>query len=287
MNANLSESVNNNLETIGDWGKKHSPEICAVVTIISFGVALWQGIKAAPKAKEELETKKKELNTEKLPIKESAVIVAKNYWKTALPFAAGTYLTCKAADRQIKLQKYAVEIAADYSLAKAALREYKASVIETVGEKKAEKIQYAVDQKDLDNHPPVIGKNVSEKPDTSGNVVKTLIFEPQTFQYFWDNPDKFDAYVGRAIQKMSGDPFGEISLYDFLVELPEEVLQHIPEDDYDRLQRKRWTRDYPSEGFSACLGDSFTIRDPNSPFNGCACRRIVYDSDPIDDPRYY
>ena len=279
MNANLSESVNNNLKTIGDWGKKHSPEICAVVTIISFGVALWQGIKAAPKAKEELETKKKELNTEKLPIKESAVIVAKNYWKTAVPFSVGTYLTCKAADRQIKLQTYAVELAADYSLAKAALREYKASVIETVGEKKAEKIQYAADQKEMEKHQPVEGVNIY-MPKEDG-IHRALIYEPISNHYFWDNPDNFDAYVGRAQRIMSSSYCGELTAYEWLSLLPKELLDSFADGEADKLMRKVWTRDVPYEGFNAYLGESFTITDQNSKWFGYPYRKIEYDDDPV------
>ena len=287
MKTNLSERLRENLKGIGEQAQKHSPELAAVATIFCFGVAVYEAIKAAPKAKEELETKKKELNTEKLPVKETAKIVAKNFWKTGLSFAAGSALTVNAADKQIKLQKDVVNLVSEVSLGRAALNEFKAQMVEQIGEKKAEKVQYAVNQNQADAHPPVVGTNVSEKPKTEGNEVRTLIFEPQTYQYFWDDPSKFDAYVGRAIHKMGGSVDGELSLYDWLTELPSEVLMHIPDEDTDKLMHMVWTRDYPNDGFCAHLGDSYTVHDPNSPFYGCAYRRIEYDEDPIYTPSYY
>jgi len=287
MKTNLSERLRENLKGIGEQAQKHSPELAAVATIFCFGVAVYEAIKAAPKAKEELETKKKELNTEKLPVKETAKIVVKNFWKTGLSFAAGSALTVNAADKQIKLQKDVVNLVSEVSLGRAALNEFKAQMVEQIGEKKAEKVQYAVNQKESDAHPPVAGVNVTENPKKNENEAGTWIYEPLTYRYFWDDPSKFDVYAGRAIHKMSGSIDGELSLYEWLTELPPEVLQHIPDEDVDKLMKMRWSKDYPNEGFCAHLGDSYIVRDPNSPLYGCAYRRIEYDEDPIYTPSYY
>ena len=287
MKTNLTERLSNNLSAIGEKAKQHSPELAAVATIFCFGLAVIEAIKATPKAKEELETKKKELNTEKLPVKDTVVIFGKNYWKTAASFAVGTALTVNAADKQIKLQKDVVNLVSEVSLGRAALNEFKAQMVEQIGEKKAEKVQYAVNQKEADAHSPVPGVNVTENPQSKQNEVGTWIYEPLTYQWFWDDPSKFDAYVGRAIHKMSGSMDGELNLYEWLMELPDEVLQHIPDEDVDKLMKMVWSRDYPSEGFCAHLGDSYTVNDPNSPLYGCAYRRIEYDDDPVYTPSYY
>lgn len=278
MNANLSERMRENLMSIGEKLRKHSPQINAVTVIFLSGLAVYEAVKATPKVHEELETKKKELNTEKLPVKEQTIIYAKHYWKSAVPFGISSFLTVKSADKQYKLQNYAVELATDYSLAKAALREYKAQVAETIGEKKAEKIQYAVDQKDLDNHPPVEGVNIY-MPAEDG-IHRALMYEPLSNHYFWDVPDNFDAYVGRAQRIMSEQTFGELTAYEWLQLLPKEVLDSFPDGEADRLMHKVWTRDTPYEGFNAYLGDTFTVHDGGK-WDGYPCRRIVYDDDPV------
>lgn len=274
----LSNKIGDIFKSVKGTLKKYSPQIGAAAAISCFGYSVYKAVVVTPKANEELEAKKKELNTEKLPIKESAKIIGKNYGLAIGSFAVGSAIVIDASHKQFKLGNAYAGVVAEYSGLRTLFREYKAQVAETVGQKKAEKIQYELDQKDLDKHPPVEGVNIY-MPGNDG-VYRTLIYEPISNHYFWDVPDNFDAYVGRAQRLMSQNYNGEMTAYEWISILPKEVMDSFPDGEADRLMHLVWTRDVPYEGFDAELGDSFTINDQNNKWYGYSCRRIRYGDDP-------
>jgi hypothetical protein len=174
MKSNLFVAVRSGLT-------KHSPEI-----LIGLGVAGLLGttilaVRETPKALKLLETKKKELDVEKLSAKDTVKTVWKNYIPCAV--LAVTSVACIVGASNISARRNAA-LAAAYAIGNKAFSDYKEEVINLLGEEKDKEIKEKVADKLL-----------KENPVTNKEVIITdnnehLCYDEITGRYFKSSQNK-------------------------------------------------------------------------------------------------
>src|SRR5690606_7310750 len=133
-------------------------------------------------------------------------------WRLYIPtaVAAVTTLTCIVGAQRIADRKNAA-LAAAYSLAETTFREYRTKVVETIGEKKDEKIMAEVVTDRVRNNPP------------SGEVLmladgEVTCYETYTGRYFKSNPERIRQTVNKFNQELVNG-FGYASMNEFWEEI--------------------------------------------------------------------
>lgn len=131
---------------------------------------------------------------------------ASHTWKLFLPTAAValTTATCAVMANKISMQR-AAALASAYALSDRAFAEYREKVLETVGVKKAEKIDEAADQQSvLDNSVP------SQIIISDG---KMMMFDKFTSRYFTSDMESLNQALAKANFAMAHE--GHISLNEW------------------------------------------------------------------------
>lgn len=190
---------------------KHQPEILTGVGIAGMLTTTVLAVKATPKAIRLLETRKKELEVDKLTPVETVKTTWKCYIPATLTCVAST--ACLIGSSTVSVRRNAALTAA-YKLSETALSEYKHAVVETIGEKKEHLIHDKIAEKQIEHNP--IDKNsiiITEK----GN---TLCFDPISGRYFKSDIDKIRKSENNLNKQILTNAFGEgASLNDFYDEL--------------------------------------------------------------------
>lgn len=130
---------------------KHSPSILTGIGIAGMAGAVIFAVRATPKAKEDIEAKKKELNKEKLNVGETIAASWKRYIPPAITFVASA--GCLIGANSANTRRNAA-LAAAYSLSETALAEYRDKVKEVVGETKEESIRADIARDRMAADPP-------------------------------------------------------------------------------------------------------------------------------------
>lgn len=191
---------------------KHSPEILTGIGIAEMLAAIVLAVRATPKALDlisEAEEEKEESLT-----KTEIVKVA---WKPYVPaaIACTASIACVVGANSVNLKRNAA-IAAAYKLSETALSDYKAKVIETIGEKREREVREKVNQEHIDKAP--VSKNeviITEK----GN---TLCYDSISGRYFKSDIEQIKKIVNILNRRMMSEMY--VSLNDFYDELD---LEHI------------------------------------------------------------
>ena len=177
MNKNLSRLFKNVNRTV----TKHSPEILTGLGIAGMLTTTVLAIKATPKAIRLLDDRKDELEVEKLP----AVEIIKTTWKCYVPTAitCAVSIACLVGGSTVSIKRNAA-LATAYKISESALKTYKESVIETIGEKQEQLVQEKVAK-----------KQIEENPSSSSNKIimtgknECLCYESVSKSYFYSNRD--------------------------------------------------------------------------------------------------
>lgn len=190
---------------------KRKPEILLGLGIGGFIFSGILAVKQTPKAIVLLGRKKEELgleDDEKMPVKE----VVKTTWKLYLPsvLISATSAGCVIGAQKI-CNKRVAAMASVASLAESALIEYKDKVIETIGEKKEEKIADAVVQEKVNKNPP------TEQTIIITGKGDVLCMDSLSNQYFRSNREKIQKAVNELNFKLRNEMY--ISLTDLYFEL--------------------------------------------------------------------
>ena len=158
---------NNILRTL----KRKSPEILTGVGIGGMITTTVLAVKATPEAMHRIEARKKEEHHRKL----TAVQTVQAAWKCYIPAGVtGTVsIACLIGASTLNGRRNAA-LATAASLAETSLREYRAKVVETLGEKKETAILDAIDRDRVERNPPPASKN--ETPVVEGPVEQTLCY---------------------------------------------------------------------------------------------------------------
>lgn len=185
----------------------HGPEILTGVGITGMITSTVMAVKATPKAIDILhnvEEEKGEALTNKEKIKFA--------WRCYLPSVlTGTLsVTCLVGASSVSSKRNAV-LATAYTLSENALREYQEKVVETIGEKKEERIRDAIAKDAIDRNPV-----------TNNEVIitdhgETLCYEAISGRYFKASVDKINKIVNELNRNMISDMY--TSLNEFYYEL--------------------------------------------------------------------
>lgn len=209
-----SKTFNTLSKTIG----KYSPALLMGVGIVGMAAATVMAVKATPKALEDIAEEKEKLEKDELTPKETI----KATWKNYIPALAveATSIICLIGANSIYVKRTAA-IATAYKLTEKKLTEYKAKVVETVGEKKEQFIRDEVAKEKI-RHDPV----------TNGEVImtdggNTLCYDGCFGRYFRSSYDQIRNAIADLNMDLVRDMFVSLNeFYDML------GLQPIGAGDY-------------------------------------------------------
>lgn len=193
---------------------KRSPEILMGVGIAGMITTTILAVKATPKAlaliEEEKLRKYKETDDDSITKAE----VVKVAWKQYIPATiTGTVsIACLVGASSVSARRTAA-LAAAYQISETALTEYKAKVVETIGEKKEQLVRDKVAKDRIEKNP--VSKN--EVIVANGGV--TLCFDPVSGRYFKSNIERIKRVENELNKRMLHDITGYVSLNEFYEEL--------------------------------------------------------------------
>ena len=164
---------------VGGFLVQKSPTILLIMGIGGCISATVLAVKETPKAVQLLEERKKELEVEKLDVKE----VVKTTWKLYLPVVVtgGLAVACIVASHGINERRKAA-LATAYTIAETSMLEYRDRVKQELGDQKEFEIQDQVNEKIEEKFGDILD---SEKPKIIST--KTWIREPVTGQEFYSS----------------------------------------------------------------------------------------------------
>ena len=159
---------------------KHSPEILTGMGVAGMVTTAVLAVKATPKALDLIHDREDELEVEKLP----AVEIVRTTWKCYIPatIICATSMACLVGSSAVSMKRNAA-LATAYKLSESALKTYKESVVETIGEKQEQLVQEKVAKKEIE-----------ENPSSSNKIIMTgknecLCYESVSKTYFYSNRD--------------------------------------------------------------------------------------------------
>lgn len=129
---------------------KHSPEILTGIGIAGMVTTTIFAVRATPKALRLMDEKKKELDVDKLTVKETI----KTTWKCYIPsvVTGSVSIACIIGARSVDAKRKAA-LATAYKLSETAFAEYREKVTETIGERKERDIRDKIDKDRIEKHP--------------------------------------------------------------------------------------------------------------------------------------
>ena len=222
------ESIVNFFNGVRSTMDKHSPEILTGIGITGMITTTVLAVKATPKALELIEESKykKEEETVEHNCKVNKVSecmssdlkpleVVKAAWKPYVPAAITGSLSvaCLVGASRVNFKRNAA-LATAYTLSEKALKDYKDSVVETIGEKKEEKIKEKVAQKKVDKQ--LASKSEVVMVNSDGNV---LFLEPVSNRYFKSDVESIRKIVNNLNYRLTTGTEEYISLSEFYDEI--------------------------------------------------------------------
>ena len=219
--ANVTKIFNNVRSTVG----KRSPEILTGIGIAGMITTTVLAVKATPKALKLIEEEKRRQNCELLDeaIKNGreecakidrlkTIEAIKVAWKPYIPAAIiGVASTgCLIGASSVNLRRNAA-LATAYKLSETALTEYKAKVVETIGEKKEQVIREKVQQERIEKSP------VSNNQVIITNKGNTLCYDGVSGRYFKSDIETIKRAVNKINRSMTYNMY--VSLTDFYDEI--------------------------------------------------------------------
>lgn len=203
-----SNFLSNMFKNISNGLSDNMPYILAGMGVVGMGTAVGLGIRSTEKALTLIEAKKKELNVEKLDVKETVKTTWKCYVPTASMFVLGA--GCVVLSTRESAKRCAAWSTA-YQLSEKALLEYQNKVVETIGDKKEKAIKEAVVADKVKEHP----LNTSEVIITGTG--ETLCYESVSGRYFKSDINRIKQIVNELNERLLRENY--ISLNEFFYEL--------------------------------------------------------------------
>lgn len=194
--------------------KKHSPEILTGLGIAGMLSAIVLAVKATPQALSIIKEKEDEKYYASAhgPIKLTAVETVKAVWKCYIPatITAGMSAGCLVAAGSINVRRQAA-MATAYAISETALREYKAKVVETFGEKKEQGVRDAIAKDHVDKNP------VGNREVIITGRGTTLCYDTLSDRYFESDINKIQKVENDINRRLRNEMY--ISLNEFYYEL--------------------------------------------------------------------
>jgi hypothetical protein len=221
-------NVSKFFRTIRGTLSKHSPEILTGIGIAGMIGATVLAVKATPKALKLIDERKLELAKEAaeeeenvepletLPVKEVIKATWKEYVPAAITCAVST--TCLIGANRVGARRYAA-LSTAYQLTNTAFNEYKAKVVETIGERKEQNIRNEINKDKIEKNPP------KQSTVIVTGMGKTLIYDVHSDRYFESDIDRIKRAVNELNRRMTCGMEMYISLNEFYDEIG---LAHTP-----------------------------------------------------------
>lgn len=203
--------------------KKHSPEILTGMGIIGMVGTVVLSVEATPKALVLMEEKKREINHDILEEakangddvcqkvdKLKPIDVVKTTWRCYIPATVlgVASIGCLIGASSVNARRNAA-LAAAYTISETALKEYKSKVIETIGEKKTEKVESSIAQAKLDSDP------IEKKEIIITDKGAVTCYDVWSGRYFKSSMDELNRIVNELNKRMLDSYYGYISLNEF------------------------------------------------------------------------
>ena len=219
--TNVTKFFNDLRRVVG----KRSPEILTGIGIAGMITTTVLAVKATPKALTLIEDKKSRLNHELIKdasasgddcycqlTKLKPIEMVKVAWKQYVPAAiiGIASISCLVGASSVNLRRNAA-LATAYKLSETALTEYKAKVVETIGEKKERSVRDKVAQDKLDKNP---WSNNQVIITDKGN---TLCYDGVSGRYFKSDIETIRRAINTINRSMTYDMY--VSLSEFYDEL--------------------------------------------------------------------
>jgi len=215
----------NGVQKIGQVLVKNSPTILTGLSVAGLVTTTLMGIKATPKAFELLtEEQQKRRNTHMRegldPDKhlDSGTLTKKDIikltWKCYIPTVVmGTLtITCIIGANSINLRRNAA-LASIYSLSEAALKEYQAKVVETIGKNKERAIKDEIAKDRITKNP------VSDKELIITGAGETLCYDSLSGRYFKSDIEQIRRVLNDLSRDLLTDSHGFITLNEVYIGL--------------------------------------------------------------------
>lgn len=219
--TNVTKFFNDLRRVVG----KRSPEILTGIGIAGMITTTVLAVKATPKALTLIEDEKSRLNHELIKdasasgddcycqlTKLKPIEVVKVAWKPYVPAAiiGIASISCLVGASSVNLRRNAA-LATAYKLSETALTEYKAKVVETIGEKKERSVRDKIAQDKLDKNP---WSNNQVIITDKGN---TLCYDGVSGRYFKSDIETIRRAINTINRSMTYDMY--VSLSEFYDEL--------------------------------------------------------------------
>lgn len=204
MNSKMTNFFKSTRRFLG----KHSPEILTGIGVTGMITTTVLAVKATPKAIMLIESRKDELETEKLTVVETV----KAAWKPYVPAAALCLAsaTCIVGASAVNYKRNAA-LATAYAISESTLVRYRDKVIETLGEKKEKEVREKVAQDEVNNNP------VSNSQVIITAKGDTLCRDAISGRYFKSDIDKIKKVVNELNRQLTYQHY--VSLNDLYYEL--------------------------------------------------------------------
>lgn len=200
------ETVTSFFKGVRTWTTHHSPEILTGIGITGMLTTTVLAVQATPKALRLIEDKKaNDELTELTPVE-----TVKTAWKPYVPAVATGVISiaCLIGANSVNAKRNAA-LATAYKLSETAFSEYKAKVIETLGEKKEKAVRDQVAQ-----------AKVEKQPVTKSEVIiagkgDVLFLEPVSGRYFTSDIEQIRRTINEFNYRMTTGMEEYISLSEF------------------------------------------------------------------------
>jgi len=200
------------IQKIGQVLIKNSPTILTGLSVAGLVTTTLMGVKATPKALQLIQDERLE-RTDKdqtfiygeTPLSKKDIILLT--WKCYVPTVIMGMLTvgCIVGGNSINLRRNAA-LASVYSLSEAALKEYQAKVVETIGQAKERKIKDEI-AKDKITKNPVSGKEL-----VITGAGETLCYESLSGRYFKSDVEQIRRVLNDLSRDLLTDTHGFVTL---------------------------------------------------------------------------
>jgi len=192
---------------------RHSPALLTGMGVAGMITASIQAVKATPKALSIIEKREEEeLEKNEYFSKFTRWGVVKETWKCYIPASITCVMSiaCLVGASSINHKRNAA-LATAFALSETALKEYRAKVVETIGEKKAQTVRDAVAKDQLDR------LTASSKEVIVIGDGKTMCYDPVSGRTFMSDIDKIKKAENSLNRLMLED--GVVTLNDFYFEI--------------------------------------------------------------------
>ena len=200
----LNELINNSKHFL----QKHSPEILTGLGITGMITSTVLAIKATPKAIRLINNKKAELNVDEL----TTIETIKTAWRPYISSVgiAIPSIACIIGASSINYKRNTA-LATAYTISERALTRYREKVIETIGERKEQKIHDEIAQDEINRH------KISDSQILVTSKGNTLFMDALSGRYFKCDLDT----VKKAVNKLNRDMNYQhyVSLNEFYYEI--------------------------------------------------------------------